>query len=74
MNLAKLRHPSVLNLIEPPSEDDKYMVFVTEPVEFSLACLAEANSTKDWLKDKIPGVLEIKCMVLELMEALNFLH
>ena len=74
VNLAKLRHPSMLNLVEAPGEDDKYLVFVTEPVEFSLACLAEANSTKDHLKDKIPSVLEIKVMILELMEALNFLH
>ena len=74
MNLVKLRHPSVLNLIEPPGEDEKFLVFITEPVEYSLACLAEANTTKDHLKDKIPSVLETKCLILELMEALNFLH
>jgi hypothetical protein len=32
MNLMKLRHPSILNLIEQPAEDDKYIVFITEPV------------------------------------------
>mmetsp|Transcript_7884 Transcript_7884/g.13219 ORF Transcript_7884/g.13219 Transcript_7884/m.13219 type:complete len:657 (-) Transcript_7884:705-2675(-) len=74
-NLMKLRHPSILNLIEQPLEDDKYLVFVTEPVEFSLACLAEANSPyKQHLKEKIPSVLEIKQQALELMEALNFMH
>ena len=73
-NLVKLRHPSMLSLIEPPQEDDKFLVFITEPVEYSLACLMLANTTKDHLKDKIPSILEIKCIVLELMEALNFLH
>jgi SCY1-like protein 2 len=72
--LMKLRHPSILNLIEQPSEDDKYIVFITEPVEFSLACLMEANSSKPDLRDKIPSVLEIKGIALELMETLNFLH
>ena len=74
VNLAKVRHPSMLQLVEPPLEDDKYLAFVSEPVEFSLACLAEANTTKDHLKDKIPSVLEVKVLILELMEALNFLH
>lgn len=26
------------------------------------------------MKDKIPGDLEIKCLMLELLEGLNFLH
>jgi SCY1-like protein 2 len=26
------------------------------------------------MKDQMPGDLEIKCLVLDLMEALNFLH
>jgi len=76
-NLMKLRHPSILSLIEQPQEDERYLVFVTEPVEFSLACLAEARApggSKDHLREKIPGVLEVKMMVLELLEALNFLH
>ena len=76
-NLMKLRHPSILSLIEQPQEDERYLVFITEPVEYSLACLSEARApggTKDYLRDKIPGVLETKMMVLELMEALNFLH
>jgi len=31
-HLMKLRHPSILNLIEQPQEDDKYVVFITEPI------------------------------------------
>ena len=35
---------------------------------------AKAGGTKDNLISKIPSELEAKCMMLELMEALNFLH
>ena len=70
MNIMKLRHPSILNLIEAPAEDDKYVVFITEPVEFSLACLTKDGA----LRDKIPSMLEVKCIVLEILEALNFMH
>lgn len=43
-NLAKLRHPSILNLVEQPGEDEKFLCFITEPVEYSLACLMEAKA------------------------------
>ena len=69
MNLMKLRHPSILNLIEQPAEDDKYVVFITEPVTCSLNCLL-----KEEFREKIPSILEVKCIVLEIMEALNFMH
>ena len=48
------------------------MVFVTEPIAYSLACLADG--TKDHLRDKVPSVIEVKMIVLELFEAVNFLH
>ena len=51
-------------------EDQKFLIFVTEPVETNLASL-QFDATK---KDLIPGELEIKCFGLELLEALNFLH
>lgn len=72
LNLMKLRHPTIMNLIEQPGEDDRYIVFITEPVEYSLACLHD--KTKDHLREKVPCILEIKCMALEMLEALNFLH
>ena len=56
-------------------------MFITERIEYSLACLADANSpspnpmyNKDHLRSKIPTKLETKVIALELMEALNFLH
>jgi hypothetical protein len=43
---------------------------VTEPVEYNLSSLVfDANK-----KELIPGDLEIKCLMLELLEGLNFLH
>lgn len=45
-------------------------MFVTEPVEFNLSSL-QFDAMK---KELIPGDLEIKCLSLELLEALNFLH
>ena len=76
INIMKLRHPSVLNLIEQPAEDDKFIVFITEPVAYSLHCLSEVGpgASKEYLRDKIPSVLEIKCLLLEILETLNFLH
>jgi SCY1-like protein 2 len=57
-------------LIEQPQEDQKVLLFVTEPIEFNLSSL-QFDATK---KELIPGDLEIKCLSLELLEALNFLH
>ena len=68
--MAKFRHPNLLSLIEQPLEDNKVIVFVTEPVEYNFASIA-FDATK---RELIPGDLEIKCLLLELMEALNFLH
>jgi SCY1-like protein 2 len=45
-------------------------VFVTEPFEYNLSCFVSDNSMKEFL----PGELEIKCIILELLEGLNFLH
>ena len=47
-------------------------MYVTEPVEFSLACLSDRN--KDHLREKVPQILEIKLIMLELLEAINFMH
>ena len=69
-NLTKFRHPSLLNLVQAPLEDKSIIAFITEPVEYSLAALA----TDQALRDRIPCEIDLKCMVLELMECINFLH
>ena len=60
----------MLNLVEAPLEDKSVIVFISEPVEFNLASLAIDPT----LRDRIPGEVDLKCMVLELMECINFLH
>lgn len=69
-NLAKFRHPSMLSLIEAPIEDKTCIAFVTEPVEFNLATLLNDKSKSEL----IPSEIDLKCLVLELMEVVNFLH
>ena len=39
-NLAKFKHPGILNLVEAPLEDTKVLAFVTEPILTNLAALA----------------------------------
>ena len=43
---------------------------MTEPVEYNLASLGSDAGMKEF----IPGELEIKCLMLEMMEGLGFLH
>ena len=68
--MTKFRHPSMLNLIEAPIEDKSVIAFVSEPVEYNLASLI-TDTTK---RDMIPSEVDLKCLVLELMECINFLH
>jgi serine/threonine protein kinase len=68
--LAKFRHPNMLNLIEAPIEDKTIIAYVTEPFEFNLASIA-ADPSK---KELIPSELDLKCILLELIEIVNFLH
>ena len=60
----------MLNLIEAPLEDKNLIAFISEPVEYNLASLA-MDVTK---RDQIPSEVDLKCLVLELMECINFLH
>ena len=69
-SLAKFRHPSILSLVEPLLEDSKSMAFVTERVQ---ECLANCFS-KGEVKELYGSELELKMHIIELLEALNFLH
>ena len=70
VNIAKFKHPGVLNLLEAPIEDNKTIAFITEPILTNLSTLFNDKSRPDL----IPSELEVKVMVLELMECVNFLH
>ena len=69
LGLAKFRHPSMLNLIEAPIEDKNIIAFITEPIDYNLSMLSDASR-----KDLVPSEVDLKCIVLELMECINFLH
>ena len=69
-SIAKFKHPGILNLLEAPIEDNKTIAFITEPILTNLSSLYTDRSRPDL----IPSELEVKCMVLELMECVNFLH
>jgi hypothetical protein len=60
----------MLNLIEAPIEDKSVIAFVTEPIEYNLQALLTDPSKRDL----IPSEVDLKCIVLELMECVNFLH
>lgn len=68
--LARIKHPNILTLAQQPLEDNKTLVFITEPVEYSLAFLLDNYK----MKNSLPGELESKLIMLELMEAVHFLH
>eukprot|EP00826_Nyctotherus_ovalis_P042520 TRINITY_DN4380_c0_g1_i3.p1 TRINITY_DN4380_c0_g1~~TRINITY_DN4380_c0_g1_i3.p1 ORF type:complete len:583 (+),score=74.74 TRINITY_DN4380_c0_g1_i3:162-1910(+) len=68
--LSRLRHPSILRIVEPLEEDAKLLCFGTEPVEGSLQYLIDTPS-KHTL---IPSELELKTQILELINAVIFLH
>lgn len=68
--LARIKHPNILSLSAQPLEDNKTLVFITERVEYSLAFLLDNYK----MKHLLPGELETKLIMLELMEAVHFLH
>lgn len=53
-----------------PLEDKSTLAFVTEPVAYPLSYLFDNYQ----LKGLIPGSIEIKLILLQIMEAVHFLH
>jgi SCY1-like protein 2 len=64
-SLIKYKHPGILSIVEPLIEDKQTMVFVTEPIQYSLA---------SWVESGNVSKLEIKLMIAELCGVLSFLH
>lgn len=57
-------------MIEAPIEDKSVIAYVSEAFEYNLASLA----TDLHKKELIPSAIDVKCIVLELIEIVNFLH
>ena len=68
--LSKLRHPSILHVLEPLKEDQKIIYFTTEPIQYSLKYLMTTPSKQA----KVLSELELKTQLLELAEVISFLH
>jgi SCY1-like protein 2 len=63
--LVKFKHPSVLSIVDPLLEDKTTLVFVTEPIQYTLSSWVGSNSVSK---------LEIKLMITELCKVISFLH
>lgn len=69
-SLAKFKHPYCLSMIEPLVEDQKNMAFVTEHVQSSLQNFILTNN----ISELYSSDFETKMHLLELLQALSFLH
>ncbi|KAI8050149.1 kinase-like domain-containing protein [Gilbertella persicaria] len=75
-NLARLRHPSILEVVEPVSESRSSIVFVTEPLMGSLTHLVKnsENYSSDAQKPSLDlDELEIQKGLLQVGKGLQFL-
>jgi SCY1-like protein 2 len=63
--LVKFKHPGMLGIVEQLLEDKTTLVFVTEPIQHTLASITESGGISK---------LEIKLLITELCSVLGFLH
>ena len=68
--LARIRHPSILRVVEPLMEDGKTLAFVTEHVE---SCLGDLVRKPVVLAAEFSD-MESRLGLLDLAQALHFLH
>jgi len=68
--LAKLRHPSILHVVEPLEEDSKLMYFASEPVDSSLKFIIDTPAKRV----NIPSEIELKTQLLDFIQTVAFLH
>lgn len=69
-NLVRLRHPSILQVVEPLLEDKNNLAFITEPVQYCLGdLLRKPNILNTVLCDT-----EARLGLLDLIQAIAFLH
>ena len=48
-----MRHPGVLAVIEPLTEDENILAFVTERIEGNLAQLIKQNKVQDFITSEL---------------------
>lgn len=75
-NLAKLKHPNILTLIEPLEEHSKNFMFVTEFVTGSLEAVFRETDDEEqnFLQGHVKDNIVIQRGILQLVNALDFIH
>ncbi|CCF57210.1 hypothetical protein KAFR_0C02170 [Kazachstania africana CBS 2517] len=75
-NLAKLKHPNILALIEPLEEHSKNFLFVTEYVTGSLESVfkSEDDEEQDFLRGHIKDDIIVHRGILQIVQGLEFIH
>lgn len=75
-NLAKLKHPNILTLVEPLEEHSKNFMFVTEYVTGTLETVFSNDDTEeqDFLKGHIKEDIVIQRGILQIVNGLDFIH
>lgn len=69
-NLIRLRHPNLLQILEPMMEDKTTIAWVTEPLEY---CLGDLLRRPHILSNCL-GDTETRLGILDLIQGLSFLH
>lgn len=74
-NLAKLKHPNILALVEPLEEHSKNFMFVTEYVTGSLdSVFGNGDEETNFFKGHVREDIVIQRGILEVTQALEFIH
>ncbi|PVG01690.1 hypothetical protein CPB86DRAFT_823321 [Serendipita vermifera] len=75
-SLGRMRHPSVLEMVEPLEETRSELIFATEPLSCTLQQAIPTSSTSSRNDDDSMELdeIEIRKGVLQLAKALAFLH
>lgn len=74
-NLAKLKHPNILALVEPLEEHSKNLMFVTEYVTGSLdSVFGNGDEETNFFKGHVREDIIIQRGILEVTQALDFIH
>lgn len=74
--LSRLRHPCILEIVEPMEETRNELVFATEHVQFSLAesiTFHNGDSQLDEVETR-KGLLQVSATLMQIARSLEFLH
>ncbi|CAG9330875.1 unnamed protein product [Blepharisma stoltei] len=69
-NLVRLRHPCILQVVEPLLEDKNTLAFITEPVQYCLGDLLR----RPHILSTILCDTEVRLGLLDLIQAIAFIH